>query len=208
MEFFVYCRDKPDAMATRKALVEPHWAFMDGYAQGMIARGPTLTEDDRITGSMHIVDVPDAAAARVFAHDEPFAKAGVYSDIVVRRWRNVLARTMWQFNGTSPESRFMVLGHGKPGATPTAEQSAAQHAFFAQETPDCRIILRGPLLDDDGKGWRGSVLFVEAGSRAAVERLAQSMPLARAGLYREIEIHRWHFGGRDNAKAFVAAIRS
>ncbi|MGE0255340.1 MAG: YciI family protein [Alphaproteobacteria bacterium] len=207
MEYFFYCRDKPDAMATRRSLVEPHWAFMDGYAAGMIARGPTLTDDNRITGSMHIVDVPDAAAARVFAYDEPFARADVYSEIIVHRWRNVLGRTMWQFDGTATESRFMILAHGRPGAAPTAEQSAAQHAFFEQGDPACRIILRGPLLADDGEGWRGSALFAEATDRAAVERMVAAMPFVRAGLYREVEIHRWHFGGRDNAKGLVAATR-
>ena len=48
---------------------------------------------------MHIVDVPDPAAARAFAFEEPNYQAGVYRDVLLRRWRNTLGRTMWDFPG-------------------------------------------------------------------------------------------------------------
>ena len=76
MEFFIYCRDKPDTDAILEELAEAHWSFMDGYADAMIAPGPTLTPDrTRHTGSMHIID-DDAAHA--FAFEEPYFLAGVY----------------------------------------------------------------------------------------------------------------------------------
>jgi uncharacterized protein len=40
MEFFIYCRDRPGSGALRSELAEAHWAFMDRYADEMIARGP------------------------------------------------------------------------------------------------------------------------------------------------------------------------
>lgn len=44
----------------------------------MIARGPTLAADRATaTGSMHMVELPDAAAARVFAFEELSYIAGV-----------------------------------------------------------------------------------------------------------------------------------
>lgn len=72
MEFFVYHRDRPGSSALRDELLEEHWSYMDGFAKQMIARGPTLTDDgETATGSVHIVDLPDPAAARAFAFDEP-----------------------------------------------------------------------------------------------------------------------------------------
>ena len=63
MEFFVYCRDKPSRARLREELAEAHWSYMDGFADAMIARGPTLTPDREIaTGSLHIVDLPDPEA--------------------------------------------------------------------------------------------------------------------------------------------------
>ena len=38
-------------------------------------------------GSVHIVDLPDPAAARAFAFDEPNYQGGAYRDVMVRRWR-------------------------------------------------------------------------------------------------------------------------
>jgi len=44
----------------------------DRYAMQMIARGPTLARDrDTPNGSVHIVDLPDPAAAGAFGFDEP-----------------------------------------------------------------------------------------------------------------------------------------
>lgn len=44
----------------------------------MIARGPTFTDDDVPTGSVHIVGPSGLAAARAFAFDEPAYQAGVH----------------------------------------------------------------------------------------------------------------------------------
>ena len=81
MEYFVYCRNKPEVDNLRAEHLEAHWAFMDQYDTRMIARGPTLTEDRTApTGSMHIVDLESAEEAQHFAHEEPYARAGVFAD--------------------------------------------------------------------------------------------------------------------------------
>ncbi|MBT2233701.1 hypothetical protein KLK06_48475 [Nonomuraea sp. NEAU-A123] len=83
---------------------------MDGYAKEMIARGPPMADDgDTPTGSVHIVDLPDPVAARAFAFDEPNDQAGVYRDVLLRRWRNTLGRTMWDFpGGRTGGNRYLV----------------------------------------------------------------------------------------------------
>lgn len=68
MEFFCYHRDRPGSAALREELVAEHWSYMDRFT--LTARGPTF-DGDTPTGSVHIVDVPDPAAARAFAFDEP-----------------------------------------------------------------------------------------------------------------------------------------
>src|SRR6266540_2496123 len=127
---------------------------MDGYAGAMIARGPTLTSDRQAaTGSMHMVDLPDAEAARVFAFDEPYYQAGVFGEVLVRRWRNALGGTMWDFEGDpSVERRFLVIGHGKPG-------TSSQRAALLGELPD-RAAVDAMLADEP---------YVRAGLYAHVE---------------------------------------
>ena len=199
MEYFVYCRDRPGSRALRSDLAEAHWSFMDQYAEAMIARGPTLTVDEMTaTGSMHIVNLPDSDAARVFVFDEPNYKAGVYSEVLVRRWSNMLGRTMWDFTGSIADyRRFLVIGHGKPGVTDARNDLHAENARYVDAGGyRDRLIACGPLLSDDGSEWMGTATMVELPDRVAAEAMLMHSPNARAGLYDSVEVHTWRFGGR------------
>ena len=156
---------------------------MDQYATEMIARGPTLASDgDTPTGSVHILDLPDPAAARAFAFDEPTYQAGVYRDVLLRRWRNTLGRTMWDFpGGRTGGNRYLVLGlagHRRAGRRPRVPPDQDE------------LIAYGPLLSDDGTTWLGTAALVRA----------TDPDTARAILtpdrYADIEVHNWQFGGR------------
>ena len=199
VEYFFYCRGRPGTEALAEALAEAHWSFMDGYAEAMLARGPTLTPDrSRWTGSMHLVDLPDAQAARRFVFQEPFYRAGLYDQVLVRRWGNLLGRTMWDYP-TEPgdDRRFLVIGHGKPGVEAARQGlAAAQRRWLGAPAHRDGVILGGPLLAEDGAGWVGSVLLVQLADRAAVEAMVAGAPFVRGGLYASVEIHDWQFGGR------------
>src|ERR1700729_409692 len=153
MEFFCYHRDRPGSVALRDELLERHWSYMDQYEAELIARGPTLTDDgETATGSVHIVDLPDAAAARAFAFDQPNYQAGVYRDVLLRRWRNLLGRTMWDFAGGRTDGhRYLVLGLGTGQAADLAVPSGAEE-----------LIAYGPLLSDDGVTWLGTAALLRA----------------------------------------------
>ncbi|MGJ5755939.1 hypothetical protein FB563_7787 [Streptomyces puniciscabiei] len=182
MEFFCYHRDRRDSLARRMELLEAHWSYMDRFGEEMIARGPTLTADGEVpTGSVHIVDLPDPAAARAFAFDEPGYQAGVYRDVLLRRWRNMLGRTMWDFpGGRTGGRRYLVLGLGQ-----------GQAADLAVPPDRNELIAYGPLLSDDATTWLGTAALVRAPDPDA----------ARAVLtvdrYADIEVHDWRFGGRQ-----------
>jgi uncharacterized protein YciI len=183
MEFLCYHRDRPGSAALRDELLEAHWTYMDRYATEMIARGPTLTDDrETATGSVHIVDLPGPAAARAFAFDEPNYQAGVYRDVLLRRWRNTLGRTMWEFpGGRTGGDRYLVLGLG-----------SGQPADLAVPPGADGLIAYGPLLSDDGATWLGTGALVRA----------PDPDTARAVLtpdrYAGIEVHNWQFGGRPS----------
>lgn len=172
-------------------LLEVHWSFMDGYAEGMIARGPTLTEDGlTATGSLHVVDLPDAEAVRVFAFEEPNYKAGVYAEVLIRRFRNLLERTMWEFGGDRDAGRHLVITHARPGTDEARPDSLDAGAYGD------RLVLCGPLLSEDGSAWVGDAFAVDSPMREEVEALIGADPLARAHLYEHVEIHPWRFGGK------------
>lgn len=180
MEFFCYHRDRPGSMALRGELVEEHWSYMDRFAAELIARGPTLAGDgDTPTGSVHIIDLPDPATARAFAFEEPNYQAGVYRDVLLRRWRNLLGRTMWDFpGGRTGGDRYLVLGLG---AGPAADLAVP---------PGRELIAYGPLLSDDGTAWLGTAALLRASDPDAARAVLT------ADRYAGIEVHGWQFGGR------------
>lgn len=199
MEYFFYCTDKPGSGALRKQINETHWTFMDAYASAFVARGPTLADDGITpTGSMHIVDLPDAEAVRVFAYEEPNFKAGVYSDVFISRWRNELGRTMWEFKGDPDHyQRFLIIGRSKPGADNAYHRLRQdRQSYLTGPGYRDRLIAGGSLLSDDGTQWAGTALMIELPDRAAVEAMLMGDPFVKAGLYDQIQAHRWRFGGR------------
>ncbi|MET7342653.1 YciI family protein [Streptomyces sp. NPDC087866] len=181
MEYFCYHRDRPGSRALREELIEEHWSYMDRYVKELIARGPTFAADGETpTGSVHIVDLPDAAAVRAFAFDEPNYQAGAYRDVLIRRWRNVLGRTMWQYPGDPEEgNRYLVLGLGE-GAAADLDLPPARDELIAY----------GPLLADDGETWLGTAVLLGAASRD------EARAVLTADRYADIEVHDWDFGGR------------
>ncbi|MGW2180963.1 YciI family protein [Streptomyces sp. NPDC001732] len=183
MEFLCYHRDRSGSMPLRGTLSEEHWSYMDRYEKEMIARGPTFAgTDGPPTGSVHIVDLPDPAAARAFAFDEPNYQAGVYRDVLLRRWRNTLGRTMWDFpGGRTGGNRYLVLGLG-----------SGEAADLAVPPGRDELIAYGPLLSDDGTAWLGTAALLRA----------PDPDTARAVLtrdrYADVEVHDWQFGGRPD----------
>ncbi|MGW4470972.1 hypothetical protein ACWENQ_14980 [Nonomuraea sp. NPDC004354] len=117
---------------------------------------------------------------RAFVFDEPDYQAGVYRDVVLRRWRNVLGRTMWDFPcGRDGGNRYLALGLG-----------CGQTADLVPPPDRDELIAYGPPLSDDGTTWLGTALLVRAPDPDA----------ARAVLavdrYADIAVHDWEFGGR------------
>jgi uncharacterized protein len=179
VEFLCYHRDRAGSMTLREELQEQHWSYMDQYQAQMIARGPTFTGDTP-TGSLHIVDLPDPVTARAFAFDEPNYQAGVYRDVLLRRWRNLLGRTMWDFpGGRTGGNRYLVLGLGRAPASDLAAPPGRNE-----------LIAYGPLLSDNAATWLGTAVLVQAPNRDAARAILTQ------DQYAAIEVHNWQFGGR------------
>ncbi|MET7421423.1 YciI family protein [Dactylosporangium sp. NPDC005555] len=178
MLHFVWGVDVPGTGPLRMELLEKHWAYMDGYARQLTARGPTLTQDRaEATGSIHIVDLPDLAAARAFAFDEPNHRAGVYDPVLLLRYEDTLGGTMWQHASGRGGDGFLLIGHATPGTRPAAPLP-----------PPPGLLARGELFSHDDGGWLGTAVLVEAAHMDARAVLP--------GVYDEVEVHPWQMGGR------------
>src|SRR5215831_10030092 len=86
MLFYVHGQDRPGVQAEMEALAEAHWSYLDRFADRLILRGPTLSDDGtEHTGSVHVIDLADRASAERFAAEEPYWLAGLYRDVTIIR---------------------------------------------------------------------------------------------------------------------------
>jgi hypothetical protein len=100
--------------------------------------------------------------------------------VLLRRWRNTLGRTMWDFSGgRTGGNRYLVIGLGTGPA-----------ADLAVPPDRDELIAHGPLLSDDGATWLGTAVLV----RAADPDKARAV--LTPDQYADIEVHNWAFGGR------------
>jgi len=163
-------------------MVEQHWSYMDQFAATMIARGPTFASNGTLTGSVHILDLPDPPSARTFAFEEPCYQAGAYRDVLLRRWHNDLGRTMWDFRGSRPGSNlYLVLGF-------TLEPAATATELPRRE----ELIVGGTLLSDDASLALGAGVLLEAPDEDDARSILSD------DRYTGIEVHQWRFGGRPD----------
>jgi uncharacterized protein len=188
MDFFVYSRDATGAGPLRddEELLEEHWSYMDGFADTMIARGPTLADDlDTATGSLHVLGLPRVEAVHEFVAREPNNRAGVYDRHRIWRFENLLGRTMWEFPRAGDEPKFLVVV--RSGETVAALDDLSEDLRE-------RLILYGALSTLEAEQV-GIGLAVQAADRVAVEALLRE---SRLGLDpdADVEIHSWEFGGR------------
>lgn len=82
-------RDKPGALQTRLDNREAHVAYL--RETGVVSQaGPLLDEAGAMTGSLVILEVADMEAARDWAGNDPYARAGLFASVELIPWKKVI----------------------------------------------------------------------------------------------------------------------
>lgn len=89
MRFALMTTDKPGALKTRMDNREAHLAYISETGVVEMA-GPLLNEAGDMCGSLIILEVDDLAAAQAWADNDPYAKAGLFSDVRLQAWKKVI----------------------------------------------------------------------------------------------------------------------
>ena len=175
-------------------LGEAHWAYMDGYVDGLVARGPTLSPDGADhTGSIHVLSTPRIEDAQRFAFEEPYWLAGVYASVSVTRFHNALPGTMWDRPAPPPgstSSLVIVSWHAQPSSHGTDPDVALLQRLADTE----RLVFGGLLISDDAATSIGLAAALDVGvgeAAALVDALTLPEPSA------PILACRWQRGGRN-----------
>ena len=82
-------RDKADALQIRLDTRDDHIAYLKNT--GVVSQaGPLLDGEDKMIGSLVILDVADMAAAEDWAANDPYAKAGLFQSVELIPWKKVI----------------------------------------------------------------------------------------------------------------------
>ena len=89
MRFALITHDKPGALHIR---METRAAHLDYIASTGVVEmaGPFLDETGQMCGSLIILELPDLAAAQVWADNDPYAKAGLFAAVTLSAWKKVI----------------------------------------------------------------------------------------------------------------------
>jgi uncharacterized protein len=88
--FVAMCTDKPGSSEIRAAARSEHLTYIEDAGDRILLVGPLLSEDDQVAGSLFLVEADDLAGAKAFIEKDPFAKAGLFDSIVIKRFRTHL----------------------------------------------------------------------------------------------------------------------
>ena len=89
MRVALVTHDKPNHLHIRKENREAHLAYIKKTGVVEMA-GPFLDTDEEMCGSLIVLDVIDMAAAKAWAENDPYNKAGLFETITLKIWKKVL----------------------------------------------------------------------------------------------------------------------
>ncbi len=89
MLYAIICVDKPGALEIRQANRDAHLAHIGGAGAAIVQAGPFLDADGEMCGSLLIYQ-GDLAGAETWAAADPYAAAGLFQSVEIRRWNKVI----------------------------------------------------------------------------------------------------------------------
>ncbi|WP_321393178.1 YciI family protein [uncultured Desulfuromusa sp.] len=90
MLFVVRCIDKKDHLPVRMENRTAHVEYLKSFGDKLFAAGGLLDDDEKMCGSVVIIDVADKVEAEAFAAGDPYAQAGLFEYKTIDRWNKVL----------------------------------------------------------------------------------------------------------------------
>ena len=88
MLFAIICTDRPDSLELRLSVRPAHVEYLNRHLAQLRMAGPLLI-NDKPAGSLILLDTATRAEAESFAAADPYAIAGLFSDVRIQPYRMV-----------------------------------------------------------------------------------------------------------------------
>jgi uncharacterized protein len=87
MLYALLCTDKLASVDLRMAVRPEHLAYLGSLGSKMKAAGPFLDDSGNPTGSLVIIDAETRDEAEAMAAKDPYAIAGLFTNVEIKAWR-------------------------------------------------------------------------------------------------------------------------
>ena len=89
MRIAIVTHDKPNHLHIRMENREAHLAYIKKSGVVEMA-GPFLDADEKMCGSLIVLDVNDMAAAEAWAENDPYNRAGLFETSTLKIWKKLI----------------------------------------------------------------------------------------------------------------------
>ena len=101
MLFSITLIDRPDSAKLRAANAAAHRAYVTEFFASILLGGPLMAADGTtMIGSQIVIELADPSALRAFIDNEPYNRAGLFEQVLKRRFAPVIANPEL-FEGTT-----------------------------------------------------------------------------------------------------------
>ncbi|PSB03450.1 YciI family protein [Merismopedia glauca] len=90
MRFALQCLLAENTDEKRVALRSKHLQYIEANKERIFCGGPTINLDGQPEMMLIILDVANLSGAQDFIEAEPYNQAGVFAQVVISEWRQIL----------------------------------------------------------------------------------------------------------------------
>jgi uncharacterized protein YciI len=196
-QWMIRCIYGSKGLERRESAMQAHRDFYAKVKDRVFFLGPVLADDGKTPiGSFVIIEAKDRADAEAFIAGEGFVQFGMIDKIEIKRFVETSLNERRQLEMSHDPSLQLFLCEmidGPDGAEKRKTAGPAHHQY--QKRVMDSFLCRGPMRSDDGLRNIGTFYIIQVKDRAAAEAFIAAEPLNQAGIFSEIRINRWRFGG-------------
>jgi hypothetical protein len=109
MRFSLQCFLAENSDEKRVSLRIKHLEYIESNKDQIFCGGPTINLDGQPEMMLIILDAPNLSSAEAFMQAEPYNQAGVFSQVIIRQWRQILPEAepgalLREISGSTPSS--------------------------------------------------------------------------------------------------------